>query len=77
VGIVDELVNGQEFYGGNAETGKVFDGCGMGKSGVGPPDLFGDIRVAGCKTLHMNFIDDGFVKGSSQAVCRFPSRKRD
>ena len=49
VGVVDELVHGQELDGGDAEPGEVLDGGGMGQAGVGAPLRLGD--TSGCRAV--------------------------
>ena len=47
VGVVDELVHGQQLHGGDAEPGEVVDGGGVGQAGVGAALRLGDVRDGG------------------------------
>ena len=56
--VVDVVVHGHEFHGGDSKTSQMLD-CWLGaESRIGAAQVFGDFRMEFCEAFHMEFVDD-------------------
>ncbi len=60
--VVDELMNGKQFDGGDAEPGEVLDGGGVSQAGVRAPLCVRDLGMGGGEALDVYFVDDRLVQ---------------
>lgn len=60
-GVVDELVDGHEFDGGDAEFFEVVDDCWVCEAGVGAADVRWHVLVKVGHAAYVGFVDDGVV----------------
>ena len=69
VAVVDEVMDGQELDGGDAELLEVVDAGGVAEAGVGAAQVLGDVGVALGEALDVDLVDDGVgERGLGRAV---------
>ncbi len=55
---VDEVVNGQQLDGGDAELLEVIDAGFVGQAGISAAQFFGDFGIANAEAADVHFVDD-------------------
>src|SRR4030095_12030939 len=58
MGLLNELMNRHELYGGNAQASEIFDSLRMGQAGISPAQLIGYIGMVDRKTFDVHFVDN-------------------
>ena len=76
MGVVDELVDGQQLDGSDPECGEVLDGGRVGQAGVGPAQLAGDVGVGGGEPLDVDLVDDRLVQRDAERPVVAPVEER-
>ena len=76
VGVVDELVDGQQLDGGDPEALEVLDERRVGDAGVGAPLLHGDVGVPDRGPLHVDLVDDRVLPRRAQLAIAVPVEER-
>jgi len=70
--VVDELVDGHQLDGRDAQLLQVPDHRRLGEAGVGAAHLVGDLRMQLGQALHVGLVDQALVVGDGQAAVARP-----
>ena len=70
--VADEVMDRQQFDGRNTYMLQVLDHCRRRESAIGAAQVLRDVRVSGCKSVHMQFIDHRPVPRGSQQLVSAP-----
>ena len=69
---IQELMDGEQFNGGDAQVLQVFDNRGRSQAGVCAPHILREVRMELGETFDMDFVDNGTVPGSAQLPVSSP-----
>src|SRR4030095_1505214 len=69
MGILNELMNRHELYGGNAQASEIFDSLRMAQPGIGSAQLSGYVGMVDRKPFDMHFVNNRLMPlGTRMAV---------
>src|SRR5512134_2261257 len=69
MGILNELMNRHELYGGDAQASEIFNGLRMAQTGIGSAQLGWHVGMVDRKTFDMHFVDNRLMPlGTRMAV---------
>lgn len=66
------VMNGEEFYGGDAEAFQMGNCCGVTHCGVAASKFGGDVWVFAGEAAHVDFVDDGAIPRDVGGFVVFP-----